>query len=73
MPNAALQLESSVEFVDPIDPSRRVLGTLCRINNQTGFCCVQFVDIGCRKVHRSHLVPSTQQGPSCTDDCRQGC
>jgi hypothetical protein len=73
-----LKLEHPVIWTNPEDnpvdsPSTR-LGRLCRINNQTGFCCVRFVGIGCRRVLKSRLTPSDDESaPSCTDSCREGC
>jgi hypothetical protein len=69
-----LQLERPVIWTNPDDSTNTRLGRLCRINNQTGFCCVRFVNIGCRKVLKSRLMPSNDESaPPCTDSCREGC
>jgi hypothetical protein len=47
-------------------------GRICRIL-QFGECCVQFEELGCRRVVEDDLRSSTEPAPQCTPNCRNGC
>jgi hypothetical protein len=49
-----------------------LVGRVCRIS-PAGFCCVQFVGMGCRRVHRDRLRRTEAAAPLCSSKCTQGC
>lgn len=50
-----------------------LVGRVCA-KTPFGFCCVQFVGVGCRRVHEDKLIlaPSGTIGPDCTIPCTNG-
>jgi hypothetical protein len=47
-------------------------GRVCR---DMGFdqYCVQFEELGCRRVAADSLVPASEPAPQCTPECLSGC
>lgn len=52
-------------------PTRMDAGLKGRVCHkfQSGFCCVRFEGIGCRKVHERHLAISSEPAPQCDASC----
>lgn len=66
--------DSSVSMAggEAVTLNEGLVGRVCRIT-PFGFCCVEFVDIGCRRVHQDRLRPTTKRAPQCSEECLEGC
>lgn len=63
----------SIAGGEPTILAEGLVGRVCRVYPSGIFCCVQFRNVGCRKVRQDRLISTNESAPACERHCREGC